>query len=135
MPIRPSKLRARRESRQAARARFDRLVEAALASLPPRFQPYLEGVAILVEDWPDPDDLDALGVPPDETIFGLQRGPTLAEQGLVPFPPTIVIYRGPIEEACETDAEIQREVRTTVLHEVGHYFGMSEADLDRLGLA
>lgn len=134
MPYRPNSAR-RPARRRDTRQRFDRLVEEALAEIPARFAPYLERVAVVVEDWPDEQDLVAMGIPRDETIFGLQRGPTVADPGSLSPPPVIVIYRGPIEEACETDAEIRREVRTTVLHEVGHYLGMSEADLDRLGLA
>lgn len=117
------------------RARFDRLVEEALASVPDRFQPYLQKVAILVEDWPDPRELDALGIPPDDTIYGLYRGPSVAERGHSPLPPVIVIYRGPLLEDYETDADIRREVRITVLHEIGHYLGFDEDDLTRLGLA
>ncbi len=134
MPYRPQsnrRLARRRDTRQ----RFDRLVEAALAEIPERFRPYLERVAIVVEDWPDEQDLAEMGIPPDDTIFGLHRGPPVGYYDGMTAPSVITIYRGPIEEACETDAEIRREVRTTVLHEIGHFFGMNEDDLARLGLA
>ncbi len=134
MPYRPPRNR-RLGHRRDARQRFDRLVEEALAEIPERFRPYLERVAIVVEDWPDEQDLAAMGIPPDDTIFGLHRGPPVGYSDGMTAPSIIAIYRGPIEEACETDAEIRREVRTTVLHEVGHFFGMSEEDLARLGLA
>lgn len=121
--------------RRDAQNRFDRLVEEALASIPARFQPYLERVAILVEDWPDERELQEMGIPPDETIYGIHRGPSLVYQDTLNAPPVIVIYRGPIEEDFESEADIRREVRTTVLHEIGHFFGFNEADLERLGLA
>ena len=121
--------------RVATRDHFDRLVAETLASLPDAFQPYLERVAITVEDWPDPRELDEMGIPPDETLYGLQRGPALGYDGSLMAPPVIVVYRGPILEDYTADADIRREVRTTVLHEIGHFFGLTEADLDRLGLA
>ncbi len=121
--------------RVATRDHFDRLVEETLASLPAAFRPYLERVAITVEDWPDARELDEMGVPPDETLYGLQRGPAVGYDGSLMAPPVIVVYRGPILADYTADADIRREVRTTVLHELGHFFGLNEADLDRLGLA
>lgn len=132
-PRRPLPRRAAR--RVAARDHFDRLVEETLASLPASLQPYLERVAITVEDWPDPTELDEMDIPPDETLYGLQRGPALGYDGSLMAPPVIVVYRGPILADFTTDADIQREVRVTVLHEIGHFFGLTEADLERLGMA
>ncbi|MFN8482670.1 MAG: metallopeptidase family protein [Anaerolineae bacterium] len=114
--------------------RFERLVAEVIDSLPPQFLPYLEKVAIIIEDWPDEEELADLGIGPEETLFGLHRGPPLGAYDNMAPPPMVVIYRGPIQEECETEAEVRREVRTTVLHEVGHFFGLSEDDLTRLGL-
>ncbi len=114
--------------------RFERLVAEAIDSLPAQFHPYLEKVAIVIEDWPSEDDLAAPGMGPDETLFGLHRGPPLGAYDNMLTPPMIIIYRGPILEECETEDEVRREVRTTVLHEVGHFFGMSEDDMTRYGL-
>ncbi|MFN8471821.1 MAG: metallopeptidase family protein [Anaerolineae bacterium] len=114
--------------------RFERLVAEVVDSLPEQFLPYLEKVAIVIENWPDEEDLADLGLGPDETLFGLHRGPPLGAYDNMLTPPMIVIYRGPILEECDTDEDVRREVRTTVLHEVGHFFGLSEDDLTRLGL-
>ena len=125
----------RRPRRRHSRIdRFERLVAEAIDSLPAQFLPYLEKVAIVVEDWPSEENLAELGMGPDETLFGLHRGPPLGSYDNMLTPPMIIIYRGPILEECETEEEVRREVRTTVLHEVGHFFGMSEDDMTRLGL-
>ncbi|MDR3682264.1 MAG: metallopeptidase family protein, partial [Geothrix sp.] len=58
---------------------FRRLVDEALAMIPAEFQPYLDGVPVILEDWPPGDLLDALGVPEDETLYGLYSGPALTE--------------------------------------------------------
>ena len=116
------------------RRRFRRLVEQALERLPDEFQARLQNVAVVIEDWPSRALLRDLDVPEDELLFGLYEGLPLTEWGrddMVRIPDRIRIFQGPIEEACATDEEIVAEVRTTVLHEVGHHFGLSDEDLDR----
>ena len=116
------------------RRRFRRLVEQALERLPDEFQARLQNVAVVIEDWPSRALLRDLDVPEDELLFGLYEGLPLTEWGrddMVRIPDRIRIFQGPIEEACATDDEIVAEVRTTVLHEVGHHFGLSDEDLDR----
>ncbi|MDP3062820.1 MAG: metallopeptidase family protein [Chloroflexota bacterium] len=118
------------------RERFERLVRRALHRLPPAIQKAMENVAIVVEDWPDEQTVAEMGLESPHDLFGLYYGVPLAERGVGGGswePDRIVLYQRPIESACATDEEVVREVRTTVLHEVGHYLGMSEADLDRLG--
>ena len=116
------------------RRRFRRLVEQALERLPDEFQARLQNVAVVIEDWPSRALLRDLDVPEDELLFGLYEGLPLTEWGrddMVRIPDRIRIFQGPIEEACATDEEIVAEVRTTVLHEAGHHFGLSDEDLDR----
>ena len=116
------------------RRRFRRLVEQALERLPDEFQARLQNVAVVIEDWPSRALLRDLDVPEDELLFGLYEGLPLTEWGrddMVRIPDRIRIFQGPIEEACATDDEIVAEVRTTVLHEVGHHFGLSDEDLNR----
>ena len=116
------------------RRRFRRLVEQALERLPDEFQARLQNVAVVIEDWPSRALLRDLDVPEDELLFGLYEGLPLTEWGrddMVRIPDRIRIFQGPIEEACATDEEIVAEVRTTVLHEVGHHLGLSDEDLDR----
>jgi len=102
---------------------FERLVARALAGLPEEFQSRLENVAVLIEDEP-PEDM------PD--TMGLYEGIPLIERSLEDtlLPDQITIFKGPIERACGSEKEIEEEVRLTVLHEVGHYFGLDEAQLE-----
>jgi predicted Zn-dependent protease with MMP-like domain len=97
-------------------ARFEEHVRRALDSVPPELAKRLQNVAVVVED-ENPDDPD---------LFGLfQEEPYL--------PAKISIYRLPLEESFSDPRELEREIRITVLHELGHYFGMDEGQLDELG--
>ena len=116
------------------RRRFQRLVDQALRSLPGDFKEQLQNLAVVVEDWLSRSLLRDLGVPEDDLLFGLYEGLPLTEWGrddVLRIPDRIRIFQGPIEEVCTSDDEIVAEVRTTVLHEVGHHFGLSDEDLDR----
>ena len=112
---------------------FVRQVRRAYAQLPANVRRRLENVDIVVEEWPGPDETDMVGR--YDTLFGLYQGLPLTERdGIGPLlPDRIVIYRQPILRACETRADAAREIRVTLWHEIGHYLGMSEADLHRLG--
>jgi predicted Zn-dependent protease with MMP-like domain len=114
---------------------FRRLVDEALALVPEEFRPYLAGVPVVVEGWAPDALLDALGVPEDETLYGLYSGRALTE-GLPmtgDLPPRITIYRGPLLEDCLDEAELRDEIATTVIHEIAHHFGISEERLEELG--
>ncbi len=102
---------------------FERLVEKALISLPEEFQDYLENVAIVIEDEP-PDDMPGL--------MGLYEGVPLVDRSVedVILPDCITLFKGPIERACQGRAQMEAEVRMTVLHEIGHFFGLTEEDLE-----
>ena len=98
---------------------FDEHVRAALDALPPEVAAKLENVAVVVED-EHPEDPD---------LFGLFEG------GGEYMPNKITIYRVPLEETFEDPDELEREIQVTVLHELGHYFGLEEDRLDELGYA
>ena len=105
--------------------RFERLVKRAMVTIPEEFQGFLENVVVVIEDEP-PDDM------PD--TMGLYEGVTLVERSLdsTSLPDHITLFKGPIERACCTHAEIEAEVRLTVLHEIGHFFGLEEEQLEQL---
>jgi predicted Zn-dependent protease with MMP-like domain len=116
------------------RRRFRRLVEQALEGLPPVFRERLENVAVIIEDLPEPDLLRDLGMDEDDLLFGLYEGLPLTEWGrddVLRIPDRIRIFQRPIEKVRASDKEIIAEVRSTVLHEVGHHFGLSDEELER----
>jgi predicted Zn-dependent protease with MMP-like domain len=117
------------------RRQFQRLVRQAVEELPPPIQRRLENVALLVEEWPGQGDLEEAGEEDAHLLFGLYTGVPLPERqgGLPPLPDTITLFQRPIESSCSSREEVVREIRVTVMHEVGHFLGMTEEDLERLG--
>jgi predicted Zn-dependent protease with MMP-like domain len=111
---------------------FARLVRRAYDQLPPKVRQTLDNVDISVADWPDVDDL---GLPEDSTLFGLYTGiPLTQREGIGPgLPDQIIVFRRPILDHCATTEEVVREIQVTLWHEVGHYLGLEEDDLHRLG--
>jgi predicted Zn-dependent protease with MMP-like domain len=123
------------EEEAVTRARFERLVEDALKMIPQRFRDEMQNVAVVVEDEPPVDILDEMEIPEDDTLFGLYQGTPLPERGWAHgnnLPDRISIYQFPIEDACETDDDIRDCVAETVIHEFGHYFGMSEEEIEEI---
>ena len=114
---------------------FTRLVEEALLDIPRRFRAAMKNVAVVVEDEPPPHVLEEMEIDPDDTLFGLYQGVPLPERSWAygnNLPDRISIYQGPIVEACADDEEIRDCVAETVIHEFGHYFGMSEEEIEEI---
>ena len=134
-----------------SRRRFEELALLAYHELPPAVRERLENLDIIVADTPGPEAAGALDDAdhghshgdgddngnPDAGLLGLYVGVPLTERyGDGPaMPDCIYIYRRPILAMCATPAEVAAEVRTTLWHEVGHYLGLDEPDLERLGYA
>lgn len=115
---------------------FEKALARALDGLPPEFRAALSNVAVVVEEWPPDWLLDELGVPPDDILYGFYHGVPLPERSVSDpgsLPDKISVYRGPLEEDFPDPRELEGEIRITLLHEIGHYFGMDEEDLRRLG--
>jgi len=112
---------------------FEALVERALRTLPRAFKERIRNVAVVVEDWPDEETLRDLEIEPPDTLYGLYRGVDLTRRdssyGNV-LPDTIHIYQGPIEEDCTDAEEMAEVVRDTVIHEIGHYFGLDDDTME-----
>jgi len=111
------------------RAAFERLVVEALDGLPRRFAERLRNVAVMVEARPSREIAAELG----GDILGLYQGASEMEQSPMAaydLPEIVVIYQQNIEAVCRSDAEIVEEVRKTVIHEIGHHFGLSDAEMD-----
>lgn len=117
------------------RQEFEELVERSLRSLPSAFKRRIDNVAVLVEEWPRAEDLDTAGVPPGDTLLGLYQGVSYPRREPTSYhgalPDRLVLYRGPICEASAAPQDVERTVRETVIHEVGHYFGLTESEIRR----
>ena len=117
------------------RHRFRRLVQRALAALPPAIDDYLDNVAIVIEREPAPEDAADARIAPGDELFGLYVGTPLTARSEyhMTLPDRIVIYQGPLERSFHP-RDIPAEVRRTVLHELAHHFGFDEAEMARLDL-
>jgi predicted Zn-dependent protease with MMP-like domain len=118
------------------RKEFRRLVTEVLETLPREFAERLENVEVVVEDEPTRAQIRGAGLDPrDDTLFGLYEGVPLEDRGheYAALPDKISIFYRPIVESCASPAEIRDEIRTTVLHEVAHFFGIDDEDLDEWG--
>ena len=119
------------------RATFEQLVDEALGSLPEEIAAWLDNVAIVVGEWPTPQQLAQAGLRPGEMLFGLYVGVPKTHRGFTYgelVPDKIVIFRQPIQQLCRTPAQIRAQVRRTVLHEIGHHFGLDEGQLRSAGV-
>jgi predicted Zn-dependent protease with MMP-like domain len=114
---------------------FERLVGDALDSIPEALGRRMQNVAVTVADWPTPEQLGGRG----GTLLGLYQGVDLTRRSPLSYggamPDRIIIFRGPISRLARDPADLARIVTTTVLHEVAHHFGISDARLEELGWA
>ncbi|MEX2159752.1 MAG: metallopeptidase family protein [Dehalococcoidia bacterium] len=119
------------------RQRFQQLVLQALDELPFRYRDWLDNVDVIIERRPTRRHLRTAGLGRGEVLFGLYEGIPLTERGSgysMVLPDKITIFQEPLEIEFPDDAELIEEVRRTVLHELAHYFGMSDEELEGLGL-
>ncbi|MGA8891666.1 MAG: metallopeptidase family protein [Anaeromyxobacteraceae bacterium] len=117
---------------------FEQVVEAALAELPEVVRRYLANVAIAVEDLPEPAELRMSDPPHSPSILGIFRGSPLGDKASMDpwshFPSSIGLFQRNLERYARDREELVEEIRVTLLHEVGHFLGLDEDDLERLGL-
>jgi len=115
---------------------FAELVDRAVASLPAEFEKHMENVEVVIRLRPTQSVLAAMNVPRNATLLGLYRGVPLTKKSVTApwaYPEQILIFQRNVEAVCDSREEVVRQVRRTVLHEVGHHFGLGEEDLERLG--
>jgi predicted Zn-dependent protease with MMP-like domain len=122
---------------EVSRAAFEDLVADALDEIPPALATEMENVAVMVEEWPNPTQLARLGG--RGMLLGLYEGVPLTSRGPLSYsgvaPDRITIFQGPLSRIARDLDDLAERVRVTVLHEVGHYFGMTDARLRELGWA
>ena len=119
-------------------ALFAGLVAGALDSLPEEFLERMENVEVTIEAWPSREDLEEAGLSPRDknSLLGLYHGVPLTHRGAFysALPDRITIYQKPIERVAGQDEdEIREQVRHTVIHEIAHYYGISDERLTELG--
>lgn len=117
-------------------ATFEALARRALRDLPALFRRHLDGVVFKVEEFPDRETLDEMGIASRYDLLGLYTGVPIGEKSVgdvVPSADLIFLYRQPILRfARQTGESVEHVVRHVVVHEVGHHFGLSDEDMDRI---
>jgi len=114
---------------------FERLVAEAVTLIPTRFRVEMRNLALVVEDAPDAALLDEMGIEPPDSLYGLYQGTPLTERHWAEgneLPDRITIYQGPIEEDADDDEDARDMIAETLIHEVGHYFGLSEEEIEAI---
>ncbi|MGI6655870.1 MAG: metallopeptidase family protein [Desulfobulbus sp.] len=115
---------------------FARLAELALARIPEALRAHLDNCPIFIQDRPDPELLAEMGMGPEETLFGLYEGVPLTERSLIDpplYPERILLFQEPLEAVCRNREELLAEIEITLVHEIAHFFGFTDAQLEELG--
>jgi predicted Zn-dependent protease with MMP-like domain len=117
------------------RQEFQSHVDQALAMIPDRFRDAMKNIAIVVENEPSPQTLRELELDPPDTLLGLYQGTPLTERQWShgnALPDKITLYQGPIEDASSDNDDVVIAIAETLIHEVGHYFGLSEEEIEEI---
>src|SRR5438046_1620743 len=111
------------------RVEFERLVADALKLIPARFRAEVQNLALVIEDAPSRELLREMDVDPSDTLYGLYTGTPLTKRSWDfgnALPDRITLYQSPMEEDCEDEDDLRIVIGETLIHEIGHYFGMTE---------
>ena len=114
---------------------FEKLVAEAVFLIPERFRREMKNLALVVEDEPSPELLAEMEIEPPDSLYGLYQGTPITERTWDfgnQLPDRITIYQRPIEEDCEDEDDMRAVIGETLIHEVGHYFGLSEEEIEEI---
>jgi predicted Zn-dependent protease with MMP-like domain len=117
------------------RARFRQLVDEALETIPENFREAMHNIAIVIEDEPTLEQLDEVGLEPPDTLLGLYQGTPLPDRQWAhgnALPDKITLFQGPIEDESEDEDDVVVAIGETLIHEIGHYFGLSEEEIEAI---
>jgi predicted Zn-dependent protease with MMP-like domain len=117
------------------RAAFERHVAEALASIPRDFRDAMQNIAIVVEDEPSPELLEEMEIDPPDTLLGLYQGTPLTERSWAhgnTLPDRVLLFQGPHERESDDEDDLIVCIAETLIHEIGHYFGMSEEQIEEI---
>ncbi len=115
------------------REAFEQLVAEAIEGIPRRFRSQMRNIVIVVEDRPSADLLASMELGPTDTLYGLYQGTPLTERGWGhgnTLPDQITLFQGPIEDDADGGDDVRVAIGETLIHEVGHYFGLSEEEIE-----
>ncbi len=119
------------------RRKFRRLIEEALDTLPGEIRVRMENVMVLVEEEPTPEQIESAGLDPlQDTLFGFYEGVPLSDRGHdfgMGLPDRIILFYRPLIGSCRGPAAIREEIRRTVVHEVAHFLGLGDDEIEDLG--
>jgi len=111
---------------------FEELVEEAINTLPDKYKEKMENIIVVIEELPSAELLTEMGISSPYHLLGLYRGIPYTKRGIWyrnVMPDKIIIFKRPIEVRCKNKEDIKESVRKVVIHEIGHYFGLGEAEL------
>ena len=117
------------------RDEFRACVDDALASIPDNFRDAMRNIAIVIEDEPSEEILEDVGIEPPDTLLGLYQGTPLTERGWAhgnTLPDKITLYQAVIEDASDNEDDVVVAIGETLIHEIGHYFGLSEEEIEEI---
>ncbi len=117
------------------RGQFEKYVAEALASIPQRFRKAMQNIAIVVEDEPSRELLAEMEIEPPDTLLGLYQGTPLTERHWGygnTLPDRVLIFQGPHERSAEDEDDLMVAIAETLIHEIGHYFGLSEEEIEEI---
>lgn len=117
------------------RDEFRACVDDALASIPDQFRDAMANIAIVIEDEPSAETLDEVGIEPPDTLFGLYQGTPLTERAWAhgnTLPDKITLFQSVIEAESDGPDDVVVAIGETLIHEIGHYFGLSEEEIEEI---
>jgi predicted Zn-dependent protease with MMP-like domain len=117
------------------REKFEQLVAEAMALIPSRFRREMNNIAVVVEDEPSAELLDDLEIEPPDSLYGLYQGTPLPERTWGygnTLPDRVTLFQKPIEEDSVDDDDVRAVIGETLIHEIGHYFGLSEEEIEAI---
>ena len=117
------------------RKRFEQLVAEAIELIPARFRREMQNIAVVVEDEPGAELLEEMEIEPPDSLYGLYQGTPLPERTWGygnTLPDRVTLFKNVIEEDCETEDDVRDCIAETLIHEVGHYFGLSEEEIEEI---
>jgi predicted Zn-dependent protease with MMP-like domain len=117
------------------REKFEQLVADAITIIPKRFRREMKNIAIIVDDEPSAELLEEMEIDPPDSLYGLYQGTPLPERTAGwgnTLPDCVTLFQKPIEEDCDDDDDVRMVIGETLIHEVGHYFGLSEEEIEEI---